>query len=363
MLILLKQLECFTPEPIGKQDILICHDKIAQIQPKITISAPFLQVIDCEGLYAFPGLMDQHVHILGGGGELGFSSHVKEIDLDEIVDAGVTTLVGLLGADSCMRSLEALYAKGKALEQAGITTYLYSGAYSMPPVTFTGSIVRDLVLIDKVVGIGEIALSDHRSSHAGIEELLSASSDAHLGGLLSGKAGVVHLHMGDGKAGLTPLLQIWAQSDLPIEQFVPTHVNRNRKLFRQAVDFCLSGGNIDLTSGEQDGIPVPEAVRILLNAGCSLSRVTVSSDANGSCPGGGAARIQTLWEDVMRCIKDQRISKEQAFCLVSRNVAQVLKLSATKGSLTEGKDADLLVTDRSLKLKKVYARGALLKEF
>lgn len=253
MLTLLKNLVCYNPKYIGKNDILICGSKIYRIQPKLQYNDEnlFENIIDCDGLFAFPGFIDQHVHIIGGGGENGFSSRVAEIDISSILAAGVTSLVGLLGADNCTRSLETLYAKAKSLQAQGITTYLYSGSYSVPPVTFTGNIVRDLVFIDKVIGIGEIAVSDHRSSHAGLEQLLKLASDTHLGGLLSGKAGVVHLHMGDGKQGLSPVLQMIENSELPIEQFVPTHVNRNPELFHQAEKFCKSGGSIDLTSGER----------------------------------------------------------------------------------------------------------------
>lgn len=363
MIVLLKNLECYAPNYIGKNDILICNSKIEKIQPKIDFNSDYAETYDCCGLLAFPGLIDQHVHILGGGGEQGFESRISEIDVQEILGAGVTTLVGLLGADSCTRSLESLYAKAKALDAEGITTYLYSGAYSMPPVTFTGSIIRDLAFIDKVVGIGEIAVSDHRSSHCGLNEMLKMASDTHLGGLLGGKAGVLHLHMGSGKLGLSPVLQMLESSELPMEEFVPTHVNRDRELFKQAVEYCKSGGNIDLTTGETEGIAVPDAVEQLINSGISLTNVTVSSDANGSVPNGSVSRIHTLWEDIIRCVTYKKIDPETAFSLVTRNVAKVLKLSPQKGMLLEGSDADILITNQNYDMKKLFSLGKLLKEF
>ncbi|NLG93074.1 MAG: beta-aspartyl-peptidase [Clostridiales bacterium] len=363
MIILLKGLECYTPEYIGKKDILISGGKIEKIQPEIHLNSEYVRVYDCGGLIALPGLIDQHVHILGGGGEEGFASRIAEIDADEILETGVTTLVGLLGADSCTRSLEALYAKANALEAAGITTYLYSGAYSMPPVTFTGSIVRDLAFIDKVIGIGEIAVSDHRSSHCGLHEMLKMASDTHLGGLLGKKAGILHLHMGSGKQGLTPVLQMLEHSELPMEEFVPTHVNRDGELFGQAVEYCKSGGRIDLTTGETDGISVPDAVEQLIRSGCSLKNVTVSSDANGSNPNGAVSRIHTLWEDILRCITYKKIDPETAFSLVTQNVAKVLKLYPRKGALLEGSDADILVINRNYEMKKLFSSGKLLKEY
>lgn len=364
MLLLLKNLDCYTPKHIGKQDILICGGRIEKIRPEIRMGeSAYLEVCDCGGLLAFPGLIDQHVHILGGGGEQGFSSRVPEIGADEILGAGVTSLIGLLGADSCTRSLEALYAKAKALEAAGISTYLYSGAYSVPPATFTGSVVRDLVLIDKVIGVGEIAVSDHRSSHTGMETLLKLASDTHLGGLIGGKAGVLHLHMGDGKAGLAPVVKMTEISDLPKEMLVPTHLNRNGELFRQAVEYCKAGGNVDLTCGETEGIPVPAAAEQLLQAGADPERITISSDAHGSIPTGGAGRICTLSEDLVRCAAETKIGPETAFRFATENAAKRLKLYPRKGTLREGSDADLLLTDRNYQFKKLFCSGKLLKEF
>jgi beta-aspartyl-dipeptidase (metallo-type) len=361
MLTLLKNIECFGPKYLGITDILIAQDKIYKILPKgkMPDCALIEKHIDCEGLFAFPGLIDQHVHIVGGGGEQGFGSRIPEIDVKDILRAGVTTVVGLLGADGCTRSLECLYAKAKSLELQGITTFIYSGSYAVPAVTFTGSIARDIVLIDKVIGAGEIAISDHRSSQPEPSEILKLASEAHLGGMIGGKAGVVHLHIGDGKNGLAPLSEVLNMSDLPIEQFVPTHVNRNPSLFEQALGHWLSGGNIDLTAGETAGLPVPGAIKILADSGADLSRVTISSDANGSIPGGGAAKIQVLYDDLKKCIKSG-LSPETAFRLATENVAKVLKLYPKKGALCEGSDADILITDKDFNIQMLFCRGKLV---
>lgn len=362
MLILLKNLECYCPVYIGKKDILIADDKIHRLVPpsELTETNIIDNVFDCDGLLGFPGLIDQHVHILGGGGEQSFASRVPEIDINEILMAGVTTVVGLLGADSCTRSLECLYAKAKALEKQGITTFIYTGSYSVPAVTFTGSTLRDLVLIDKVIGIGEIAISDHRSSNPSLEEMLKIASDAHLGGLLGGKAGVVHLHLGDGKDRLKLLLQMVEKSDLPAKQFVPTHVNRNPDLFNEAIAYCRSGGNIDLTAGEKAGIPVPEAVCRLKESGIDLSKVTLSSDAGGSIPGGGVCRVSSAFEDLKHCLDDKKLRTDEVIRLMTENVAKLLKLYPKKGTLKQGSDADIMITDSNHKIVKLFCMGKLM---
>ena len=360
MIKLIKNLDCYCPGHAGINDLLICGERIFKIRPNIQHSDLIETIYDCEGMLAFPGFIDQHVHITGGGGEEGFGSHVTEIEINTILNAGITTIVGLLGADSITRSIHSVYAKAKALEQQGITTYIYTGSYRVPFPTLTGDVMRDLVLIDKVIGIGEVAMSDHRSSYMDIQELLKVAADIHMGGLLGGKAGIMHIHMGDGKARFKPLLEIVEKSDLPMSEFIPTHTNRNPELFEQATAYCLSGGNIDLTSGEKAGISVPDAIQRLIERKVDLSKVTVSSDANGSCPEGGVNSIATLYEDIISCIKDKGISAETAFSLVTENVAKVLKLYPRKGALMEGSDADILITDKNYNVNRLFSKGELV---
>ena len=73
-------------------------------------------------------------------------------------------MVGCLGTDGVCRDLKALLAKARSLEEEGISTYIYSGSYEIPVNTITNSCKSDLMLIDKIIGIGEVAISDHRSS-------------------------------------------------------------------------------------------------------------------------------------------------------------------------------------------------------
>lgn len=362
MLTLLRAPECYCPQYAGKKDILLAGGKIYKILPPGSIAdSPLIEkTVYCDGMLAFPGLVDQHVHIAGGGGEKGFASRVPEIALEDIIMAGVTTVVGLLGADSRTRSMENLLAKARSLETGGITTWIYSGSYSVPVVTLTGSIQGDLVLIDKVIGTGEIAISDHRSSQPSMDELQKLSSDTHLGGLIGGKAGVVHIHVGDGKAGLGPLIEMISHSDLPPEQFIPTHLNRSMALFHQAMEYCRNGGRIDLTAGETNGLPVPYAIKKLMENGVDLSKVTVSSDANGSMPEGGVTRMASLYDDIRQCIEDFFVPAADAFALVTENAAKNLKIFPRKGSLGEGGDADILITDKNLHIKKLICMGKLL---
>ncbi|MDF2557149.1 MAG: beta-aspartyl-peptidase [Bacillales bacterium] len=359
---LIKNVECYCPAYIGIKDILIANDSIYKIvEPNSWIPcSEFISILDCNGLIAMPGIIDGHVHITGGGGEDGFSSRITEIDVKDIFLAGVTTVVGLLGADSQTRSLKNLLAKAKSLEIEGLTTFIYSGSYAAPIITFTEDITSDMVLIDKVIGAGEIAIADHRSSYPDLKDILSIATKAHIGGLISGKAGLIHFHVGDGKSGLDLVNQLIANTDLPIDQFLPTHTNRNKNLFEQAIQFTKNGGNVDLTSGEQIGISVPDAVQKLLDEGVALHRVTISSDANGSSPNGEAGKIQTLADDIKQCLVEKKILPEIIFPLVTENVAKRIRQYPKKGTIKEGSDADILIMDKDFNLRNLFSNGKLV---
>ena len=227
----------YAPDKLGRKDILIAGRVIARIAERIDLPAEFKpRVIRAKGKTIVPGLVDLHVHLLGGGGEAGPWSRTPEITLSKITRAGVTTVVGLLGTDDVSRRPETLLAKAMQLEQEGISAYIYSGSYQLPLATITGSLRKDIALIPKVVGVGEVAVSDHRSSQPSFEELCRIAAEARVGGMLGGKAGLVHLHMGAGSRRLDPVIRMVKETEIPIGQFLPTHLNRTRTLMEHAID-------------------------------------------------------------------------------------------------------------------------------
>jgi len=366
---LLKGGECYTPKYIGKKDVLIIDKKIYKISDKIDErSMPDLEIIDCSGKLICPGLIDQHLHITGGGGEEGPESCIPEITIRDIVNAGITTVVGVLGFNDLFRNISTLLAKAKALEEEGLTTYIYTGSYSLPTATLTGKVETDIAFIDKVIGAGEIAISDYRSSYPSIEELKKLASEVKKGAMLGEKAGVLHIHLGDGKQGLEPVLQLIEESDFPINMFVPTHVNRNRKLFKQAVEHNARGGQIDLTAGENSGkgYSVPDAMEILINSKAKMDKVTVSSDANGSMPSPDgkstvAGKVTDFFYDIRQAVLAKNISIETALSTVTENVAKLLKLYPYKGAVLPGSDADILILNKeNFSIDTVIAMGTFM---
>jgi len=362
----------YAPHKLGRRDILVAGRVIARIAERIELPAEFKpRVIRAKGKTIVPGLVDLHVHLLGGGGEAGPWSRTPEITLSKITRAGVTTVVGLLGTDDVSRRPETLLAKAMQLEQEGISAYIYSGSYQLPLATITGSLRKDIALIPKVVGVGEVAVSDHRSSQPSFDELCHIAAEARVGGMLGGKAGLVHLHMGAGVRHLDPVIRMVKETEIPIGQFLPTHLNRTRTLMEHAIEFAKMGGNIDLTASGRDLHFHPtsvEAVRMALDAGVPVDQITLSSDSNGSMPifdaKGNVAKlgvgdIQCLFDDWQLLVK-AGLSLEDSLKIVTANPAKRVGLFESKGSLEPGKDADLLILGPDIEIDSVVAKGRLM---
>ena len=366
MFLCIKNAEVYTPAPLGRRDVLLCGERVIAIAEHLdTQGLPGeVQVLDAAGKRLLPGLIDQHVHITGGGGESGFTSRVPELRFSQAIEAGVTTLIGLLGTDSRTRSVANLVAKTKALNEEGITAYCLTGAYAVPSPTLTGSVGDDIAFISEVIGV-KVAISDHRSMCPTKEELAKLAAEARLAGLVSGKVGEVHMHTGVGRDGLKTVLEIVETTDIPIKHFRPTHM---RKILEaDAVKFSNLGGYVDYTSGEQ---PDAQAQVILdaLRAGVPIDRLTISSDSNGSMPKWGPskelvgityARMTSLWAQVCALIR-AGMPLEQAILPVTATVAQALELYPRKGCVAEGSDADLILVDDDLCIREVVAKGRLL---
>ena len=380
--LLIRDGDVYAPEHKGEKDILAINDKIGFIDQNISTSAlnvldKNIKIIDASKCIIIPGYIDQHVHINGAGGEGGPQYRTPPIQLSEFVKAGITSVVGLLGTDGFARSLKALLMKARALEQEGISTWIYTGAYQYPSPTITESILSDIILIDKVIGV-KIALSDHRASHPTVDEFMKVTSEARTAGVLAGKAGVVHIHMGGEKLGLSYLFDIIRNTEIPIEQFAPTHLNKkDEELFQQVVEFGKIGGYIDLTTGASEeekiskSIKPGKVIKRLLKNGVSIEKITISSDGNGSLPkfnekkefvGMRIASVSSLHEGFINMVKEENISIGEAIQVTSTNIAQHLKLSK-KGEIRTGKDADIIALDKdTLKIKHVIARGKILME-
>lgn len=377
MLKLIKGAEVFTPDAIGKKDVLIADSRVMAIEEQISAASvhPDCEVIDADGLLMVPGFVDSLVHITGGGGEGGFHTRTPEMNLTDATLNGITTLVGVLGTDATTRSLPNLLAKARALTHEGISCYCHTGSYQVPVTSITGSVRDDIILIPEFIGVGEIAIADHRSSVPTVAELSRIAAEARVGGMLSGKKGTVSIHMGDSTDYLQLLQAVIDQSDIPISQFYPTHVNRNRGLLDASKKWLADGGYVDFTTSttEMDrarGEPrCSEALAELLEEGINLSQISFSSDGHASLPsfdesgklnGLKVGREDSLFNEVRDAVQQFNIPLQQAIRVITSNPAAILGLQH-KGRIQVSGDADMVLLEPgTLSIHTVLARGQLM---
>lgn len=373
MITLVRARSVLTPEPSSAREILIADGRVAAVGNDLEGAGNLpVEVLDFPDLDAVPGFIDQHVHITGGGGEGGFATRCPELRLEEAVAAGVTTVAGLVGTDSISRNPGTLLATARGLQEQGLSAYVYTGAYRVPLPTFTGDIQRDLAWIPDVIGVGEIAISDHRSGQPRQDEIERIVSEARIGGMLAGKRGICHFHVGSGPRGLEPLRRLVRETEIPVDQVIPTHVNRDRRLLEEAAAYARDlGGTVDLTTfglPDDGAVPAVDAVAYLLEQGVPLGRITLSSDANGSLPvfdergeyAGMRVASMSALADEWRTLAQGELELPAALELVTRNVARVLGLTGRKGTLEVGADADVLLIDDRLAPSALFARGKRL---
>ena len=370
-MLLIKGAEVYAPEYLGKKDVLIAGEKIERIGEDLP-EYEGCQVIDGTGRIVAPGFIDRHVHITGGGGEGSFHTQAPQVQLSDLIRGGVTTVVGLLGTDGISRSTENLVAKAKALKEEGISAYCCCGAYGHPGPTITGSISRDIMFVDEIIGL-KLAVSDHRAPNITVDELIRLGSDVRTAGMLSGKAGFVCLHMGGDDRALSPVFEALERTSIPVKTFQPTHVGRAKKLQEDAFKLAKMGGTIDFTCGqfEEKIKELAASLRAAKEAGVPMDKVTISSDGQGSWSNYDAAgnltemgvsSVDTMYRQVVYQVQNENMSLEEALSLGTRNVAKALEVYPKKGAVHEGSDADVLVLNGDLSMNTVIARGSLMMQ-
>ncbi len=373
MMIIIKNAQVYAPENLGKKDILVAGGKILAIQDEIDQPAGLnIEIIDAEGMLVCPGLIDAHVHIAGAGGEGGPRTRTPEMPLSKMLEAGVTTVIGCLGTDGFTRTVESVLMKAKALRDDGVSAWIYTGAYQVPTPTITGDVGRDIALIDEIIGVGEVAISDHRSSFPTTEELIRLTEHARVGGMLGGKAGIINMHMGDAQNPFQPIHDCVNRSELKYKQFLPTHCNRNDYIFEDAKEYGKKG-YVDITTSSfpyfpDDEVKPSKALKLLIEAGVPVEHITFTSDACGSLPdfdaNGNLRKLDmglpsSNLRELKDAVVDENIPIETALKVLTSNVADILKLK-NKGRLAVDKDADILILSQDFEIVHLIALGKMM---
>lgn len=379
MISIIRDCKVYAPKYLGIKDVLIAGRDIVGIYDKLNIENELLdiEVINGEGRLLFPGFIDGHVHIIGAGGEGGYNTRTPEMQLSTLIKAGITTVVGCLGTDGACRSAESLIAKVKALKEEGISAYCFTGSYEVPVRTLTNSIKKDLLLIEEIIGVGEIAISDHRSSQPNFDSFANLVAESRVGGLLSNKSGIVNVHLGEGNRKLDYLFDLIDKTEIPATQLLPTHINRNGKLFESGLEYVKRGGFIDLTTscdldnlGEGE-LRAGEGLKKYIDEKLPIEHITFTSDGNGSMEqfdkdgnliGYKICSVSTLYREVKFAITERNVPIQEAIKVITSNVAKIFKFE-NKGTIECGKDADLVMVDEnSFEIDMVFAKGKKMME-
>jgi beta-aspartyl-dipeptidase (metallo-type) len=383
-LTLLRNAEIYDPAARGRHDVLVSNahggsgastGSVLAIERSIDpaglgalVGPGVCEVVDLAGARVIPGLVDSHVHLTGGGGESGPASRVPRIALSALTRGGVTSCVGVLGTDGTTRNVASLVAAVLGLRAEGLSAWCWTGSYEVPPITLSGSVRSDIVFVDPVIGVGEVAISDHRSSQPTFDELVRLAADCHVAGMMSGKAGVLHLHLGDGARGLDLVRRALAETELPPSVFHPTHVNRNKRLFAEALELAARGVTVDVTAfpveDGEDAFSAPDAIKKYLESGAPRDRLTCSSDGGGCLPTYDAdQRIVAMdvgrpsaLSEALHELLTAGLPLEDVLPVFTSNVAAALRLPE-KGRIVVGGDADLVVLDANHRIRDVMARG------
>jgi beta-aspartyl-dipeptidase (metallo-type) len=367
-MLLIKNANLFAPQSLGFKDVLIGGGEILAIEDKIEPHKTF-SIFDAQGKTLTPGLIDQHIHIIGAGGKHGFSSMTPEIAMTNLIGCGTTTVVGLLGTDGSTRGIKTLYAKCKSLDMEGLTAYMYTGYFGLEPMHITSNVQDEMIFIDKVLGC-KIAISDVRSSYPTDLELLHLLRQVRVGGMIAKKKGILHIHLGALNSKIDTLIRIVKDYEFPIENISPTHMGRTKDLLDQGITFAKMGGLIDISTGGTNYTEPYKTVLYALEQGAGIDNITFSSDGNagldrkdqaGKLIGFKKAPFELNLDQVIKLVQNG-LSITDAFKLITSNPAKNLGLS-NKGQIEVGRDADFCLFDDAFNLTEVFSGGKqMMKE-
>lgn len=376
---LLKNAQVYAPEKLGIKDILMWEDRIIKVDDNLDIPYGFDgEKYDLSGKIVIPGIVDTHVHITGGGGEGGFTTRTSEITFEEIAEAGVTTLVGVLGTDGYARRVEDVLVKCMALREEGFDCYFLTGSYTFPITTMRGNVAEDIIFNELCLGTGEVAHCDHRSSSMTYDEFRRLAADTRNGARLAGIKGVLNIHLGNYPNPADYFIRLCEEDVTFRPLIVPTHITRKDYVFDSCLKFLECGGQVDITAGgtgdpAQHSYGSVEGLEMIYKKYGSLERVTMTSDGNGSAPvwddlgnmiGMGKGSSKVLLEDLKKAAENGVIPFEEVLKTMTTTPAEIYGLKNSAGRIIENGMANLAVLDEDLTLyatilggKRVWAKG------
>jgi len=373
--LLIKQGKIIVHDSIIEGDIVINNGKISRIAP--TIDAKVQPTLFLGGkFYVSPGLIDLHTHGALGYDFLDASLEGNRKIIDFCSSHGTTYLLATIGTAPTERMLKAAEAiialkddriggiyfegpflsperKGAQPEQWLVTPSIdrYRELYAK-----TKGRMRILALAPELPGAKEIihqALSDNvipalAHSNASYEEAMEAIDQGvrHFTHLYNGMR-VFH-HRDPGAVAAALLRQEVTVELIADGIHVHPAVLKTVIKLKGIENICLITDSIS-AAGMKDGSYFFSGQEIIVERG--IARLATGDSLAGS----------TLTLDkAIRNLLEWGVSFPHAIKMASSTPARVLGIQHSKGSITPGKDADLVIFDQDLKVRAVFVRGRLV---
>jgi beta-aspartyl-dipeptidase (metallo-type) len=351
MLTLIKNGEVFLGKEFEKVDLVFGGKTILQIgkfDEALAVQAGLeVTIVDCKDCYVCPGFIDSQICLVGGSGEDGFLSQPPRILIEECVRGGITTAIGSIGVDTSTKTMGNLLACVKAFKEAGLTSLCYTGGYDTPIKPLNESVRTDLIYIEEIIGAGEVAIADRRVPEPYKHFLARTIVDAYVGGILTGKAGVTRIHVGEGRRRLQTIRDVAEHNEIQFDKLYFTHIERSKELIKEGIEFAKLGSFLDFDLHDRD---LEIWYKEYQEAGGPLGQLSFSSDA-------GICSPEELWLEIKKCALKHNLEFKNLLPHVTEVPARALKLKQ-KGALKIGNDADIFImTKKDLDIKHLICNG------
>ena len=366
MALLIRNAHVYAPRDLGVADVLMAGGRTLAVGKDLNVVISGLETVDAAGKIMTPGFFDQHIHVNGGGGEGGYVSRCPELNLSELVAVGTTSLVGVCGTDFISRSVENLLAKVRALTAEGASAWMYTSNYRFPCTSMSQSVAEDMFLVPECLGV-KIALGDHRSSFPRPDEVLHLLADIRLTGMITGKGGVLHVHMGD-IPGIFEMFVKFQEGGFPIKHIRPTHCSRKRDIYESSLEFARHGGYVDYTAGFSCNGSTAKDILEAIDSGVDPTHITMSTDGHGSMPrfndkgemvGLATGGVGGLLDTIRDLIGNHGVPVERALIFNTTNVTDALGLK-DQGRIEAGACGNACLFNDGWELTDVISKGCFM---
>lgn len=356
--------------------VILFDSKIHKIIPETEFRREGLDCYSAEGCYISPGFIDIHIHGAGGFNTMdGTTEALNEISKSIIVKGTTSFLPTTMSMSShqiygALDSVEEVMARdtegaqvlGVHMEGPFISKE-YKGAqnekYIISPaedflqgyekiikiITIAPEIPGALDFIKKTREKQDIMFSlGHSGATFEESQRAIAAGVSHVTHLFNAMPPLHHRNPGIVGAAFSSQVSV---------EFIADNIHINPALYQLILQI----------KGREKTVLVTDAMRAACLGEGEYDhgglRVFVKNKRASLQDGTLAGSILTLDEAVRNIKKYTRLSLFEIVKLASLNPAKVLNISRSKGSISPGKDADLIIFDEGIQIKQAFVNGKL----